>query len=497
MSPSEVSGAKRLQASRITQGSLVFSIARFGLPLAIGMALQTTFNLVDAYLIAHLPASERQAAIGAIGISDQVAALGTIVSYGISTATATVLAQRRGAKDQTGIEQASWQSTLVIATLSLIFGLIGAFGAGVIVQTIIGAKGDVARVATPFVSVMTAGSFSIFFLLHFTTIARALGSSKTPVLLLVGGNALNVVLAILLIFGPGPAPSGLDWLTPLAAALHTPRLGMMGAAWATVVARSVALVASAFVVFSKFRIIPPRNLRVPKSSEIRLVASLAWPLSAQFVLRIAATLLVHSIVARLFTTPEDQTATTAMGLVFRIDTMATFVAMGWATAAQTFVGQNIGAGKPRRAKQSGWIAVAYSIVTSLLLMVLAMAKGDTIVRVFGSEGPAIGIAVKYLVTVAPSYVPLGLSIVLGHGLAGAGATRTTFALDVAVVGLVQVPLCVVVGFVLSGSIGNLFACVAITNVVSAIVYSIVYSRQSWGDERPGDRVPPSTSGIAI
>ena len=45
------------------------------------MALQTTFNLVDAYLIARLPAGEVGAAVGAIGICDQVSALGTIVSY--------------------------------------------------------------------------------------------------------------------------------------------------------------------------------------------------------------------------------------------------------------------------------------------------------------------------------------------------------------------------------------------------------------------------------
>src|SRR3954471_3126646 len=99
--------------SRILEGSLPLEIGRFGTPLAVGMALQTTFNLVDAYLIARLPAGEVGAAVGAIGICDQVAALGTIVSYGVSTAAAALLSQRKGAEDQIGVQNAAWQSILL------------------------------------------------------------------------------------------------------------------------------------------------------------------------------------------------------------------------------------------------------------------------------------------------------------------------------------------------------------------------------------------------
>src|SRR6185295_5731480 len=84
--------------------------------------------------------------------------------------------------------------------------------------------------------------------------------------------------------------------------------------------------------------------RGPDRAELSRIVSIAWPSSAQFVLRISAMLLVNSLVARFFTTHTDQTATTAMGLVFRLDTMALFIAMGWGSAAQTFVGQNLGAG---------------------------------------------------------------------------------------------------------------------------------------------------------
>jgi len=465
--------------SRILHGPLVLEVGRFGTPLAVGMALQTTFNLVDAYLIARLPAAEVGAAVGAIGICDQVSALGTIVSYGVSTAAGALLAQRHGARDQAGVQRAAWQSMLIIAVLSLVLGLGGGLGAGTIVRHVIGAKGQVADVATSYLRVMTAGSFSIFFLLQLTNVQRSLGSAKTPVALLVGGNILNVGLAVLLIFGEGPAPPMLSWATPLARALHLPRMGMVGAAWASVIARCIVLVPNAIILARRFDVWPKKGERAPDPKEIRKILSIAWPSSAQFFLRIAAMLFVNSLVARLFTTQDDQTATTAMGLVFRLDTMALFVAMGWGNAAQTFVGQNLGANQQARAKTSGWVTMAYDGASNVLLVLLVFAYGEAILRVFDDEPAPVAVALRYLHVVAPSYLALGVGIVLGNAMAGAGATRTTLAIDALVILALELPICIVSTTVLGGSLSAVFQCVAVTNVASALAYAVVYGRGTW------------------
>lgn len=465
--------------SRILSGPLALEIARFGTPLAVGMALQTTFNLVDAYLIARLPLNEVGAAVGAIGICDQVAALGTIVSYGVSTAAGAILSQRKGAGDQAGVQRAAWQSMIIIAGLSLVLGLVGGFGAGFIVHDLIGAKGEVANAATSYLRIMTAGSFSIFFLLQLTNVQRALGSAKTPVALLVGGNVFNVLLAVLLIYGPGPAPPMLGWATSIAQALHIPRMGLNGAAWASVIARCLVLVPNLIILARRFDVFPPKGQRAPDMKEIKRILSIAWPSSAQFFLRIGAMLFVNSLVARFFTTDADQTATTAMGLVFRLDTMALFVAMGWGTAAQTFVGQNLGADKPARAKKSGWITMGYDAVTNVLLIAAVFAYGEAILHVFDDEVGPVAIALEYLQVVAPSYVALGVGIVLGNAMAGAGATRTTFAIDAAVILALQVPLCIFVLAVMHGTLRSLFQCVAVVNVASAIAYCVIYARGTW------------------
>jgi putative MATE family efflux protein len=469
-----------VSTKRILEGPLPKEVARFGIPLAMGMALQTTFNLVDAYLVARLPAEEVGPAIGALGICDQVAALGTILSYGVSTATSAILSNQKGKNDNAGIQKTAWQSLLVVGALSLLFGVLGLAFAGPLMRDIIGAKGAVAQVATSYLRVIVGGSFTIFFLLQLTSIQRALGSAKTPVALMVVGNILNVFIAILFIFGSGPAPVIFGWAAPIASALHIPRMGMLGAAWATILARALVLIPNVVVIMKRFKILwPPPGSRGPDWTEIKRIVGIAWPSSAQMVVRITAMLLINSLVARAFTTEGDQTATTAIGIVFRLDTMALFIAMGWGSAAQTFVGTNLGANRPERATRSGWLTALYDGITNVLLIIVLLQVGESILRIFDEDAKPIAIALQYLGIVTPSYVGLGIGVVLGNAMAGAGATRTTLAIDLLVILGIQFPVCIVAVAAFHVSIGGLFACVAGINIVSAIAYAAVYARGHW------------------
>ncbi|NVL67731.1 hypothetical protein, partial [Escherichia coli] len=107
-----------------------------------------------------------------------------------------------------------------------------------------------------------------------------------------------------------------------AQALHIPRMGMVGAAWASIIARCLVRVPNVGILARRFDVFPPKGQRGPDWAESKRIASIAWPSSAQFFLRISAMLFSNALVARCFTTQQDQTATTAMSLVFRLDTMA-------------------------------------------------------------------------------------------------------------------------------------------------------------------------------
>ena len=370
---------------RILRGPLWFEVGRFGLPLALGMGLQTTFNLVDAYLFSRLPASIASSSLGAIGICDQLAALGTIVSYGLSVATAAMLSRRLGAGDLAGLKRIAWQSTLVVLALAGALGCLGVFGARWLIEDVVGAKGQVASLSIKYLRVTLPGSFSIFLLLHLTAIQRALGSSKTPVAILLSANALNLLLAVLLVYGPGPAPAVFDWGPPIAELLGIARLELLGGAWATVLARSVMLLPLVVIIMRRFDLFGPGGRGGLDPALLAGLWRIGWPSGAQLVVRLVAMLAVHSLVARAYTTADDQSATTALGVVFRLETMALFVGLGWGSAAQTFVGQNLGAANPDRAQKSGYCAATLNGVSMGLLALGYHVYGRQIVTFFDSD----------------------------------------------------------------------------------------------------------------
>lgn len=479
---SEASLEPELEAAtknRILHGKLSLEVARFGLPLGLGMGLQTAFNLVDAYVISRLEPEVAGPALGALGICDLLSALGTIISYGLSTATVALISRRHGEGNTEAVRRLAWQSTLLVTAIGAVFFLVGVAGARTLMVDIVGAKGQVAELGTEYVRVTIGGSVTIFLLLHLTSLMRALGSSKTPISLLIGANVLNFVLSILLVYGAGETPAVFSWGPPLAEALGLPRMGLVGAAWATVAARLLALAPLIAISMWRFELFRRDSRSAPDSDMMRGIVKLGWPSSAQLVLRMLAMLLTQSLVNRAFTTDDDPRATTALGIVFRLETMALFMSLGWGSAAQTFMGQNLGAGAPQRAKQSGWLTAVYASLTLGALAVAYRVWAAPLIRFFDSDPEVVRLGLDYLRWVAPSYVCMGLAIVLGSAIQGAGATRQTLLLDGAVVVGLQLPASLVAVYAVDAGPLALWQAIALTYVAFALVYGVAYRRGNY------------------
>jgi Na+-driven multidrug efflux pump len=316
----------------------------------------------------------------------------------------------------------------------------------------------------------------MFLVLHFASLLRAVGSGKTPVVWLVLGNVLNFVLAALFVFGPGEAPAPVAWAPPLASLLGIPRLELFGAGIATLLARAFILLPLAFYAAKRLGFVGGRPALLPHAAELRRILGLAWPSSAELVVRMSAMLLTHALVARSFTTVADQTATTALGIVFRFETMALFVSIGWGSAVQTFVGQNLGAGQPERAKQSGYWATLYNTLMMAGLALVYVRLAGPIVGFFDADPQVLGIAQSYLSWVAPSYVALGIGIVLGSVMQGAGAPLRALLLDACVVLFVQLPASALIFLAAQRSLTHVWASVALSYLVLALVLLASYHR---------------------
>lgn len=474
-------------ARRFTDGALAWRVLTFGIPLVVGMALYTSFNLVDMFLISRL--ENAAVALGALGICDMVAAVPTIISNGISTGSVAIICRRLGEGNEDEVARTTWQSMLVVGALSVIFGLAGIFGSRTMIFGLMRAQGPVALLATRYLRVVIGGSFSIFFLLQVTAVLRALGRPKTAAGLLVGGNLLNLLLNVVLVYGTGPRPAVFEFMRPVAALFHAPRMGMMGTAYATLIARAVpvliGLAVTSRLIAGRRR---PRGApgRLPLDSTrphgfrpdwtmVKSLLRIGWPSSAQLVVRIGAILVVLSLINASYVTATDTSTLTAYSICLRLETLVLFLGMGWGAAASSFIGTNLGAGLRERAYRAGWWAAAYDAVLIGGLVWVFTANADTIVGFFEHSPEVLAAGRTYIGVVGPSYVAVAVGVVLSQAMSGAGATMTCLVLDAAGLLLVAVPSAVVATLVMHAPPPVLWYTMVAGNVVITTAFAIAYA----------------------
>ena len=464
---------------RIIEGPLPRGVFTLGVPLVVAMALQATFNLVDMFIIGKLPNGTE--ALGALVICDLVAMVPTIIANGISNASAAIISRRAGEGDSRQVSHYTWQSLSMTAILSIVFGLLGVVFADQLTGGVFGAKGAVRVLATEYMAIIVGGSFTILLLLQVCAVMRALGDGRTPMFLLLGSNIVNFFLSIVAAFGDGPYPPAFEWLAPVGKAVGLAPMGVAGAAWSTIISRGAALFIGTLVLAFNTGSLLHFYLEdlVPTRRAFSRIMKIAWPNSAQFVLRIGITLFFMAIITHKFTSETDSTTLTAFGICMRLDTLVLFMGMGWGAAASTYVGQNLGAGYIRRATQAGWLAAGYNVLFMIIIVILYLTFADQIISVFDKTPVVLAVGREYIHVIGATYAFLGVAVVLSQALSGAGATLSSFAIDTLVLLALIVPFTIVMLVFFDLSRLQTWFIIASGNVLSALAYIAWYRRGTW------------------
>src|SRR5688572_12809409 len=204
----------------LTEEPLFGATVRFGLPLVVAMGLGAIFNLVDLWVVGMLPSAK--AAVAGVGIASTINSLPPIIFNGIVNAMIALIARHHAMGNKKRANLAAGQGLLVTLGLGIVFGVPPWIFAEDLCR-MLGAEGDVVGPATDYLAIMSAGTVTMFLLLHVTGALRAVGNSTVPVVLLVGSNVLNVGLDFWWVLG--------GW--------GVPQMGAAGAAWATVASRGL------------------------------------------------------------------------------------------------------------------------------------------------------------------------------------------------------------------------------------------------------------------
>jgi len=439
--------------SDLTEGDLFRGLLVVAAPIVAGNVLQSGLELVDLFFVGRLGAE----AIAGVAMSTSgVMVLMTII-IGIVTANTAFVSRHYGAKEY-DIAAKGISHTLILGLVfSIVLSIVGILFAEDMLL-LLGAESSVALLGASYLTVLFTGSVTLVELWVINSTFQSCGDAITPMLLVVFANILNIALDPLLIFGYGAVPA----------------FGVAGAAYATVLSRSVVF-AVAFALLLSGRSPVPFSLRT------KFEFPLAWrllrvavPNSIQSGLRSVTFLAMMTIVAVFGTT-----ALSAYGIVGRLELVALMPGFGIATATAVIVGQNLGARKPERAEAGVRLSALMNGGFMALVGVVFYVAGAAIIEVFDPSGASTEIGISYMQTVAPFYVLLAVAIILGFALNGAGDTKRPMYATLISMVLFQVPLaCILPGLLGIGIAGVWFAVVCGVTLQAGLLFSM-YRGGTW------------------
>ena len=425
-------------------------------PAIVENLLHTMVGIVDTAMVGRLGA----ASLAAAGLGNQISMLGLTVFSALATGSTALVARHIGANESPKASDVARQSLvlglLVSGTVMITFLLTARGLLGVLFSR---SEMDVLNMASTYVRIVTLAMVLNYFLIVINAILRGAGDTKTPMRITALVNVINIIGNTIFIYGIGPIPA----------------LGVAGAAIGTAIAQVSGGVLALRVLFRH----PVLRVRMtdsfkPDRTIIRRIANIGVPAGAEQGMMRVAQLVYTMIVSSLGTVSyaAHQVALNAESLSF-------MPGAGFATAATTMVGQNLGADCPDEAEKSGRVARNLGILVMSIMGVIFIIVPQPIVRIFSSDPEVIQLATVCLRLVAISQPALAIWMILAGGLRGAGDTRAILKIVIAGLVVVRVGLAYLLAIRLGFGLVGAWVAMVIDLFVRGFLIQRRFNRGEW------------------
>jgi MATE family multidrug resistance protein len=429
-------------------------VSRLAIPVALSMLSQTLMWIVDTVFLGRLGTIEQ----GASGLAGPF--LWTLLSLcmGISTGVNILVAQYYGARAWPRCGMVAWQG-LYAGGFAWLLLLVCGFSARWLVR-LSQPSAVLIEPAAVYLQIRLLGALPALINYTLQGFFRGLGDTRTPLGITVLVNALNVFLDYVLIFGHAGFP----------------RLGIAGAAIATVLATGVGslLYMWLFVQRGRREGLLARQWEPFDRQECRYLVRLSLPVGLQGALEMSAWTLFTILVARL-----GAVEIAAHHIATNVLTLSYMPGYGISIAATTLVGQYLGAGNRLAARHS-----ARSSLALILLFMGTMAAGFLVWRrelvwLFNHDPVVIHLGAQLLIFTALFQLFDGLSLVSAGVLRGAGDTRWPMLIGVVIGWGIFVPLAYVSMFPLQGGVIGGWRAAMIYVIVLGLAMGARLAKGTW------------------
>jgi len=316
-------------------------IVWLAVPALGALAAEPLYLLVDTAIVGHLGRSQ----LAALGIAAVVLGGWFAIFNFLQYATTAQVARAAGAAEAKTARRLGAQAMW----LALVFGVAVAVFVAAAAEPLVslmGGKGTTADYAVTYMRIAVVGLPAAFIALGASGYLRGVSDLKTPLVIVVAGNAVNVVLELLFVYG-------FDW-------------GIRGSAWGTAVAQLGMGAAFVVVVLRSLR---PGETRLELGLTRRLLSLGKW------IFIRTTSLMLSFVLAGAVATRFGDAAIAAHQVAFQLWIFLALVLDSVAIAGQIIVGRELGAGRREAAYGASermiWLSVALGGVFAVAMLVLA------------------------------------------------------------------------------------------------------------------------------
>ena len=370
----------------LTQGPITANLLRFAVPLMIGNLLQQFYNIADTWIVGQYLGAN---ALAAVGSSYTLMVFLTSILLGLCMGSGAVFSIYYGKRDEERLKSSIFLSFTFIGIAALVLNAAVFAGLGEIVR-LLQVPESVVPLMQDYLWVIFWGIPATFLYNYFSNLLRALGNSVTPLVFLGCAAALNILLDLqfVLVF----------------------RMGVEGAAAATVLAQYLSGVGIMFYTYLRFpQLRIQREHMKWRKNILREIAGLSFLTCVQQSVMNFGILMVQGLVNSF-----GAGIMAAFAAAVKIDSFAYMPVQDFGNAFSTFVAQNYGAGKRERIEEgirrsSAAIFLFCAVISSAVFW---FARPLMMIFIPPSETEIIREGVRYLRIEGACYIGIGLLFML-------------------------------------------------------------------------------------
>ena len=343
-----------------TQGSILKKLVAFMMPVLGALILQAAYGAVDLLVVGRFGSTS---GLSAVSTGSQVLNLVTFVVVQFAMGITVLIARYLGEKKPEKIGAVIGGGAIVFTIISVVLFIVMVCFAHPI-SILMQAPEEAVDLTASYVRICGGGIFFIVVYNLLSAIFRGLGDSKSPLLFVLVACIVNVIGDLALVAG-----------------LH---MDAAGAAIATVSAQALSVVFAVVLLIKKELPFSIARKDFRLNPQCKKFLKIGLPLALQEFLTQVSFLALCAFVNRL-----GLEASSGYGVACKIVNFAMLVPSALMQSMASFVSQNIGAGKKKRAKKSMFTGIGVGLVVGCLVFALVIFKGDMLAGFFTTDAAVI------------------------------------------------------------------------------------------------------------